>query len=273
MSSTRSAQALDIFVCIKAVPDPKEADKIKIDPVSKTLTRAEIPLVLNPLDKNALEAALQIKEKYEARITIISMGPPEAGKIVKECLALGADQGILLSDPAFAGADTLATAFTLSSGIEKAGRFDLVLCGMASADGATEWVGPEIATFLNAPVVTLVEEIIPAEDRHWKVKANLENGYRLIQVELPAVFTTTRELNIPRTLSFSGIIKARKKDIVQWGLEDLGLAEDSVGLRGSPTLVSELNVMESKRDVEILEGTREEKIEQLVRKLAAAGVV
>jgi len=264
---------LEIFVCIKAVPDPKEADKVKIDPVSKTLARAEVPLVLNPLDKNALEAALKVKEEIEARITIISMGPPEAGKIVKECLALGADQGYLLSDPAFAGADTLATAFTLSKGIEKAGRFDVIFCGMASSDGATEWVGPEIATFLNTPVVTLVEEVIPVDDGHWKVKAGLDNGYRLIQVELPAVFTTTRELNIPRTLSFSGIIKARKKEIVQWGLEDLGMDENSVGLKGSPTVVSDLSVIESKRTVEMLEGTREEKVEQLVRKLAEAGVV
>lgn len=264
---------LEIFVCIKAVPDPNEADKIRIDPASKTLTRAEVPLVLNPLDKNALEAALQIKEKREARITIISMGPQDAGKIVKECLALGADQGFLLSDPAFAGADTLATAFTLAKGIEKVGRFDVIFCGMASADGATEWVGPEIATFLDTPVVTLVEEVIPGDGLHWKVKANLENGYRLIQVELPAVFTTTRELNIPRTLSFSGIIKARKKEIIQWGLKDMGLEEDSVGLKGSPTLVSGLSLIESKRTVEMLEGTREEKVEQLVQKMAAVGVV
>jgi electron transfer flavoprotein beta subunit len=264
---------LEIFVCIKAVPDPKEADKIKIDPVSKTLTRAEVPMVLNPLDKNALEAALRIKEQFETRITIISMGPPDAGKIVKECLALGADQGFLLSDPAFAGADTLATAFTLAKGIEEAGRFDVIFCGMASADGATEWVGPEVAIFLDVPVVTLVEEILVGDGGHWKVKAGLENGYRLVQVELPAVFTTTRELNTPRTLSFSGIIKARKKEIIQWGLEDLGLDEDSVGLKGSPTLVSDLSVMESRRNVEMLEGTREEKVEQLVQKLAEAGVV
>ena len=263
---------LEIFVCIKAVPDPKEADKIKIDPVSKTLARAEVPLVLNPLDKNALEAALQVKEEIEARITIISMGPPEAGKIVKECLALGADQGYLLSDPAFAGADTLATAFTLSKGIEKAGRFDVIFCGMASSDGATEWVGPEVATFLNAPVVTLVEEVIASEGDHWKVKASLDNGYRLVQVELPAVFTTTRELNTPRTLSFSGIIKARKKEIIQWDLEDLGLDKDSVGLKGSPTRVSDLSVLESKRNVEMLMGTRGEKVEQLVQKMIKAGV-
>jgi len=263
---------LEIFVCIKAVPDPKEADKIKIDPVSKTLARAEVPLVLNPLDKNALEAALQVKEEIEARITIISMGPPEAGKIVKECLALGADQGYLLSDPAFAGADTLATAFTLSKGIEKAGRFDVIFCGMASSDGATEWVGPEIATFLNAPVVTLVEEVIASDGDHWKVKASLDNGYRLVQVELPAVFTTTRELNTPRTLSFSGIIKARKKEIIQWDLEDLGLDKDSVGLKGSPTRVSDLSILESKRNVEMLMGTRSEKVEQLFLKMVEAGV-
>jgi len=263
---------LEIFVCIKAVPDPKEADKIKIDPVSKTLARAEVPLVLNPLDKNALEAALQVKEEIEARITIISMGPPEAGKIVKECLALGADQGYLLSDPAFAGADTLATAFTLSKGIEKAGRFDVIFCGMASSDGATEWVGPEIATFLNAPVVTLVEEVIASDGDHWKVKASLDNGYRLVQVELPGVFTTTRELNTPRTLSFSGIIKARKKEIIQWDLEDLGLDKDSVGLKGSPTRVSDLSVLESKRNVEMLMGTRGEKVEQLVQKMVEAGI-
>ncbi len=264
---------LEIFVCIKAVPDPKEADNIKIDPVSKTLTRAEVPLVLNPLDKNALEAALQIKEKFEARITIISMGPPDAGKIVKQCLALGADQGFLLTDPAFAGADTLATAFTLAKGIEKVGRFDAIFCGMASADGATEWVGPEIATFLDVPVVTLVEQIFAVEGSFWKVRANLENGYRLVEVQLPAVFTTIRELNTPRILSFSGIIKARKKEIVQWGLDDLGLDGDSVGLKGSPTRVSDLSVLESRRNVEMLMGTREEKVEQLVQKLVEAGVV
>ncbi len=264
---------LEIFVCIKAVPDPKEADKIKIDPVNKTLTRGDVPLVLNPLDKNALEAALQIKEKQGAQITIISMGPPAAGKIVKECLALGADKGYLLSDRAFGGADALATAYTLSKGIEKIGRFDIIFCGMASADGATEWVGPEVATFLDVPVVTLVEEIVDDEGADWKVKASLENGYRLVQVKLPAVFTTTRELNTPRTLSFSGIIKARKKEIAQWGCEDLGLAEDSVGLKGSPTIVSDLSVLESKRNVEMLEGTREEKAEQLIQKLAETGLL
>ena len=264
---------LNIVVCAKAVPDPKEACNIKIDPVTKTLLRCEVPMVLNPLDKNAVEAALELKRKIDAKVSVISMGPPEAGNIVKECLALGADQGFLLSDPAFGGADTFATAYTLASGIEKIGPYDVIFCGMASSDGSTEWVGPEIATFLKIPVVTMVREIVEYEGDWWKVKASLENGYRLMQVKLPAVFTVTRDLNEPPTLSFSGIIKARKKEITQWELKDLGVSANSVGVKGSPTIVSELTSTESRRQVEFINGTREEKAEILVQKLADAGVL
>ena len=262
-----------IVVCVKAVPDPKEACNIKIDPVSKTLTRWNVPLVLNPLDKHAMEAALQLKKQFDGHITVLSMGPPPAGNIVKECLALGADQGILLSDRAFGGADAFATAYTLAKGVEKIGRPDLVLCGMASSDGATEWVGPQIATFLDIPVVTMVKEITACDNRIWKVKANLENGYRLMQIQLPALFTVARELNTPRPLSFSGIVKARKKEITQWGLKDLGEPEDVLGIKGSPTIVSGMNTRENSRPVEIITGTREEKAEQLVQKLVQAGVL
>ncbi len=264
---------LNIVVCVKAVPDPKEADKIRIDPVTKTLARADVPLVLNPLDKNAMEAALQLKERVEAHIAVLSMGPTQAGKIVRECLALGADQGFLLSDRAFAGADAYATAYTLAKGIEKIGAYDVVLCGMASSDGSTELVGPELATFLGIPVVTMVQEMVEFGGEWWKVKASLENGYRLMRVNLPAVFTVTRELNAPRTLSFSGIIKARKKEITQWGANELGVSEESVGLTGSPTIVSKMSTRESRREAEIISGTREEKAERLIQKLAEAGVI
>ena len=264
----------NIVVCVKAVPDPKEACNIKIDPDTKTLLRCDVPLVINPLDKNAMEAALQLKEQFDAHITVLSMGPPEAGRIVKECLALGADQGILLSDPAFGGADTLATAFTLSKGIEKLGAYDLIICGMASSDGSTEWVGPEIATFLDLPVVTMVKEIVDCEGDSWKVKASVENGYRLMQVRLPAVFTVTRELNKPRTLSFSGIIKARKKEISQMDSEQLAAPAEQLGLKGSPTIVSELNTqIECKKQAEIIAGTRDEKADMLVQKLVEAGIL
>ena len=264
---------LNIIVCVKAVPDPKEACNIRIDPDTKTLMRCEVPFVINPLDKNAMEAAIQLKEQGDAHITVISMGPPDAGNIVRECLALGADQGYLLSDPAFGGADAYATALTLARGIEKVGAYDVVLCGMASSDGATEWVGPEIATFLNIPVVTMVKEIVEAGQESWQLKASIENGYRLVKVRLPAVFTVTRDLNTPRTLSFSGIIKARKKEITQWGIDDLGVPAETLGLKGSPTVVSNLSTTESKREVEMVTGTREEQAEQLVQKLAQAGIL
>ena len=264
---------LNIVVCVKAVPDPKEACNIKIDPDTKTLMRCEVPFVVNPLDKNAMEAAIQLKEQGDAHISVLSMGPPEAGNIVKECLALGADQGFLLSDPAFGGADAYATAFTLAKGIEKIGAYDVIFCGMASSDGSTEWVGPEIATFLNVPVVTMVKEIVECGGEWWHVKASLENGYRLMRVQLPAVFTVTRDLNTPRTLSFSGIIKARKKEITEWGINELSVPAELLGVKGSPTVVSNLSTTESRRDVEMISGTREEKAEQLVQKLAEAGMI
>lgn len=264
---------LQIIVCVKAVPDPKEADKVKIDPVTRTLVRRDIPLVLNPLDKNGMEAAIRYKERLGAHVTVLSMGPPGAGNIVKECLALGADQGVLLSDKAFAGADAYATAFALAKGIKKIGAYDVIFCGMASSDGSTEWVGPEIAAFLGLPVVTQVKEIVDPDGQWWKVKAGLENGSRLVKVKLPAVLTVTRELNTPRTLGFSGIVKARKKEIVHWGVKELAVKEESVGLKGSPTIVSNMTTTESKRAVEMIDGTREEKAEQLLQKLVAAGVV
>ena len=257
---------LRIVICVKAVPEPKAAEELKIDPLTKSLTRLDIPLVINPLDRNALEAALLIKEQSAAHITVISMGPPPAGEIVKECLALGADTGILLSDPSFAGADAYATAFTLAKAIEKVAEVDVVLCGRASSDGATEWVGPELAIFLDMPVVTMVREFVASERSSWKVKADLENGYRLVQVELPAVFTVTQDVNNPRTLSFSGIIKARKKEITTWGLDDLALPADSVGLKGSPTIVSKLEYIESQRECEMIEGSLQVKLDKLVSK-------
>jgi electron transfer flavoprotein beta subunit len=264
---------LNIVVCVKAVPDPKEACNIKIDPETKTLLRCDVPMVINPLDKNAIEAALQLKRTRGAKITVLSMGPPPAGQIVKECLALGADHGILLSDRAFGGADAYATAFTLAKGIQKIGPCDLVLCGMASSDGATEWVGPQIATFLHFPVVTMVREIEDDAERDWLVKADWEDGYRRVAVELPAVLTVTRDLNRPKALSFSGIIKARKKEITTWTLADLDTAADAVGLKGSPTIVGSFGTIDNRRSVQMLTGTAEEKADALVKILTEAGAI
>jgi electron transfer flavoprotein alpha/beta subunit len=264
---------LNIVICVKAVPDPSLADNLKIDPVTKSLPRLELPLVINPLDRHALEAGLQLKEKYGALITVISMGPPPAGNIVRECLALGADKGILLTDPAFAGADAFATAFTLAKAIEKNRPVDMVICGMSSSDGATEWVGPEIATFLHLPVVTMVKEIVDNQGEEWIIKADHERGYRMVKLKLPAVITVTRNLNHPKPLSFSGILKARSKEITEWDHKDLEIPIERVGLKGSPTIVTQMTPLDSRRNVKMIEGSLQEKVERLVQILSEAGVV
>ncbi|MCE5336934.1 MAG: electron transfer flavoprotein subunit beta/FixA family protein [Desulfobacteraceae bacterium] len=264
---------MNVIVCVKAVPDPKEICKIRIDPATKTLLRCDVPLVINPLDKNALEAALLLKEGRGASVTVISMGPPPAETIVKECMALGADRGILLSDRAFGGADAFATAYTLAGAIVKAGEYDLILCGMASSDGATEWVGPQIATFLGIPAVTMVRKFESQEGAAWRVLADWQNGYRRVEVRLPALLTITRDLNRPRALSFSGILKSRKKTIEQWGREFLDLPSEALGAKGSPTIVSEMSTVRNRRDVKMLRGTIEEKADQLVGLLAESGVL
>ncbi len=258
---------LNIIVCIKAVPDPEKADSIKIDAKTKNLIRKDIPVVLNPLDRFALEQALELKRCHQGSVTVISMGPPSSEFIVKECMALGADKGILLCDPAFGGADAYATAFTLSEGIKKQGNIDLILCGMASSDGATEWVGPQIAAFLDLPVVTMVNKIEAFNTESWTVQADFEHGYRRVRGTLPAVFTVTRDLNEPKTLSFSGIIKARKKQVDVLNLQQLGVDETKVGAIGSPTIVSDMVPTQNKRQVTMIEGTRTEKIDEMVRLL------
>jgi electron transfer flavoprotein alpha/beta subunit len=262
-----------IIVCVKAVPDPDQEHRIKIDPISRNILHGDVPLVINPVDRNALEAALQIKEGRNAHISIISMGPSEAGSVIRECLALGADEGFLLSDPAFAGADAYATAFTLSKGIEKLNPFDVILCGRASSDSSTEWVGPELATFLEIPVVTRVNEIMVSGPDGWEVRADIENGYRRVRVKPPLLLTVTSDLNIPRTLSFSGVIEARNKALTEWGKDDLCVAPSAVGLKGSPTIVSGIQEIVVRKEAEIIAGTAQEKAERLLQILVDAGVI
>jgi electron transfer flavoprotein beta subunit len=260
---------LKIIVCIKAVPDPKQERNVHVDLTSGKIMRGNVPLVLNPLDRNAIEAALQIKEGRSAHISIISMGPPPAESIVRECLALGADEGVLLCDSAFAGGDALATAYTLSRGIEKLGMFDIVFCGMASSDGSTELVGPELAAFLKIPVITRVSEITNYHGEKWEVKASGENEYRRYRILLPAVFTVTREINKPRTIKFSGVLRAQQKEIRIWGIRDLEVPEAAVGSKGSPTATTVYPNTRpgARREIEYLTGSREEVANQLIYKL------
>lgn len=162
--------SLNIVVCIKPVPDPQYYDKVSIDPVTKRITREGIPTIINPVDKNGIEAALQLKKSYGGKVTVITMAPPNATENIKEALAMGADEGVLLSDRAFGGADTLATSYTLAKGIEKLGEFDIVFCGTESADGATAQVSSQLGEWLKVPHLWNVFNIEPQNEKSLKVK-------------------------------------------------------------------------------------------------------
>lgn len=229
--------AFKIIVCAKQVPDTNE---IKIDPVKKTLIREGVPSILNHDDANALEEALKVKDQHpDTHITVVTMGPPQAKDMLMECIAMGADDGVLLSDRALGGSDTWATSNAISAAIEKIGDFDLLFAGRQAIDGDTAQVGPQIAEKLQLPQVTYVEDFEIAEDmKTITVKRALEDGYELIEIKTPCMLTAIKELNTPRYMSIGGIFDATKVDIPAWGAADLGVNPDTeVGLEASPTNV------------------------------------
>lgn len=228
--------ALKIIVCAKQVPDTNE---IKIDPVKKTLIREGVPSIINHDDANALEEALRLKSSYpDTHITVITMGPPQAKDMLLECLAMGADEAVLVSDRALGGSDTWATSNALAATIEKLGGYDIIFAGRQAIDGDTAQVGPQIAEKLGIPQVTYVSECkLDAETGKITVKRDLEDGYEVIRIKIPCVLTAIKELNTPRYMSVSGIFKATKKEIPTWGIKELQIATDIVGLDASPTKV------------------------------------
>ncbi|GHS93185.1 electron transfer flavoprotein subunit beta [Synergistales bacterium] len=269
----------NIAVCVKPVPDPKHYDKVTIDPVRKTITRTGIPTLLNPVDKNALEAALQLREQYTGTVTAISMAPPDAGEILREALAIGADEAYLLSDRAFGGADTLATSYTLFHGLKKLEAakgysFDFVLCGCESADGATAQVSSQLGEWLGYPHLWNVFSLQEVDPKTFSIKTKLENGYMEWRAQAPLVLGVSRELNKPRFTSVMGIMKAKNKPLQVWGREDLPEAKDEfLGLKGSPTQPGEIFTPDMKRSGKVLAGTPEEIAGRIVTILRANGVV
>lgn len=262
---------LNIIVCIKQVPDPKEFSKITIDPVRKTIVREGIPSIINPLDKNALEEALRIREKYGGKVIVLSMGPPQALEACKEALAFGADEAILLCDRLLAGSDTLATAYALSKAIRKLEPYSLILCGNETVDGSTGQVPPQLAEFLGIPHVTRVRGIKIIDDEAI-VESMMEYGYRIVKVKLPAVLAVVKEINTPRILSVFGIISASSKKIIQWCVSDIEADIDMIGLEGSPTRVTDVFTPEVKRRCEVFRGPVEEAVRKAVRRLHEIGV-
>ncbi len=222
------------IVCVKQVPDTTE---IKIDPETNTLIREGVPSILNPFDQFVLEEAIKIKQEDD-EIIVISMGPPQAKKALLKCLALGADKAILLSDKVFAGADTLATSYTITQAIKKLGEFNIIFCGLQAIDGDTAQVGPEIAGILNIPQITYVESIEEVSEKKLLAKVQTDNGYKIVESRLPTLITGITPSSFePTNPPMMSIMKANKKPFFTWDANELGGDKDKYGLNGSLTQV------------------------------------
>lgn len=258
---------LDIIVCIKQVPHPDYFSMISLDPTLHTITREGIPSVINPLDKNALEEALRIRDRYSGRITAVTMGPSLAKDALEEALAMGIDKAILLSDIAFAGADTLATAYCLAYCIKKIGRFDLILCGNSTIDSGTGQVGPQLAELLNVSHINSVRQIILEQENSLIVVQVLENGYMKLRIKLPALLSVTKGINVPRLPTVQGILEARNKEILIWNATDVQADSNTIGTAGSRTHVTGILQNETKRRSEIFSGKPEDAVKKALARL------
>jgi len=259
---------LEIVICLKPVPDPRRWEKLKLDPETMRLNRSQVPAVINALDLNAVEQALALRQAIGGRLTVISMAPPEAEEQLREALAMGCDRAVLLTDRAFGGADTLATARTLAAAIRKLGRFDLVLGGAYSLDGSTSQVGPQLAEFLEIPDYTRVVNM-ELRGNSLRAECHGDSGDLVYEGELPALLTFDREANLPRLPSMAGIRRAQELEIVRWTAADLELAAEEVGQAGSPTQMLNVFTPTVGRKGEILQGTAAEMSAALVTKLRA----
>lgn len=254
---------MNIIICIKQVPDSAE---VKINPETGTMVREGVPSIINPFDMHAIEAGLQIRERAGGKVTVITMGPPQAESALRDAIAMGADEAVLLSDRAFAGSDTWATSFTLSKAINKIGA-DIVICGKQAIDGDTAQVGPETAEFLDIPHISYVRKIESITKESIKVQRMMDEGYDLVESSLPVLLTVVKELNEPRMPSLKGKMAAKKAVILTWGMADIPADENNVGLKGSPTKVKNIFTPEMRTDRKMLEGTPDEQVEALIQEL------
>lgn len=260
---------MHILACIKQVPDTKN---VRIDPDTHTLVRQGVESIVNPFDLFAVEAALRIKDQCGARVTVLTMGPPQAEEALRDILSLGVDDAILLCDRAFAGADTWATSTTLSAAIRKIGDLDLIFCGKQAIDGDTAQVGPETATLLDIPYATFVKNIELLDGNHLKVTRQTDEGIEIWKVPTPALITVLKEVGEPRLPSLRHKMRAKKAPITFWGIADLGLDPDCVGLCGSFTQVVRVFSPQRRKDRVLIEGAIESQVEELFNYLKQAKV-
>ncbi len=254
---------MNIIVCIKQVPDTSE---VRINPETNTMVREGVPSIINPYDLHALEAAFQIREKTGGKVTVITMGPPQAENALREAVSMGADEVRLISDRAFAGADTWATSYALYKAIDKIG-YDIVLCGKQAIDGDTAQVGPEVAEFLNIPHIAYVRKIDELENGRVRVQRLMDDGYDVVESSLPVLMTVVKEINTPRLPSLKGKMAAKKAVITKMDLNAIGAEEDNVGLKGSPTQVRNIFAPQVRADRRMLEGSADEQVDALVKEL------
>ena len=255
-----------IIVLIKQVPDTTE---IRIDPKTGTLIREGVESIINPDDRHAIELAVTLKEAYGGKSTVISMGPTQAVDAISEALGMGIDEGILLTDKNLAGADTWATSFTLGRAISRVKRYDLIICGRQAIDGDTAQIGPQIAEFLNLPQLTYVRKVEEISEKRIVVHRALEDGYERMESPLPALITVIGEVNTPRYPRMDLLINAceQKARIKIWNAADLGVKVQDIGLSGSLTRVIKTFPPKTKREGEILKGSKEEVVDQLLDRL------
>ncbi|MCU0571969.1 MAG: electron transfer flavoprotein subunit beta/FixA family protein [Syntrophobacteraceae bacterium] len=261
---------MHIAVCIKQVPDAKN---VRIDPNTNTLVRQGVESIINPFDLFAVEAALKIKDADgTTRVTVMTMGPPQADEALRETLSRGVDDAVLLSDRAFAGADTWATSTTLAAAVRKLGSVDLIICGKQAVDGDTAQVGPEMATLLDIPYATFVKKIEILDGGHLKVTRQTDEGVEVWKLPSPALLTVIKEVGEPRLPSLRHKMRAKKAEVPVWGAAALGLDPEKVGLLGSYTQVVRVFSPPRRGNRVMIEGALDEQVEQLYGYLKEAKV-
>ena len=260
---------MKIVVCIKQVPDTTE---IKINPATGTLIRDGVPSIMNPDDKGGLEMALRLKDQYGAEVTVITMGPPQADAILREAFAMGVDRAILLTDRAFAGADTLATSNALAGAL-RCLDYDLVIGGRQAIDGDTAQVGPEMAEHLGLPQISYVTGLEYDGQKTLTVKKETEEGYQMLSVEMPCVLTVLATANKARYMTVSGIMDAFEKEVEIWTAAKIDIAPEKLGLKGSPTRVKKSYTKAQKGAGETFEVDAEEGVNIIINKLKEKHII
>jgi electron transfer flavoprotein beta subunit len=261
---------MNIIVCIKQVPG---TTNVSIDEKTNTLKREGVEAIINPFDEYAIEEGVRLKEKTGGRVTVISMGPPQAENALREALSRGCDEAVLISDRAFAGADTLATSYTLAKAIQKLGVFDIIICGKQASDGDTAQVGPGIAEALDIPHIAYVGKIEEITSGSLKVLRMMEDGHDIFELSLPALITVVKEINTPRLPSLRGMMMSKKAVIRKFTAADIGADPARIGLTGSPTQVVKIFYPPARQGGEKIAGDAQESASKLVVKLKELKVI